>query len=206
MPPEMPQHVPPARAKLERGRPRDHKVDESILNAARKLLAENGFEAMSFEAIAQISGVTRPTIYRRWPTKAHLANEIANSDGNSIADIGQAKGIRAQMRSLVKQLMAQYSRPEMRAANAGLIVSYQRAPELRDELHTPLENKARAELAEIIGRAKAEGAVRPSVDPDALFDLAVGAIIFRTMFSSLPVSRHMLDDICAIVLDGIQLS
>lgn len=187
----------------ERGRPRDRKADESILAAARALLAESGFEAMSFEAIAQRAGVTRPTIYRRWPTKAHLANAIANSGGRSVADIAQAPGIRAQIRRLVEQLLAQYRRPEMRAANAGLIVSYQRAPELREELHTPLESQARAELAEVIARAKREGTVRPSADADTLFDLAVGAILFRTLFSTLPVSPDMLDAICATLLDGI---
>src|SRR3546814_7522676 len=33
-----------------------------------------------FDAIAQATGITRATIYRRWPTKAHLLSCIANED------------------------------------------------------------------------------------------------------------------------------
>jgi AcrR family transcriptional regulator len=152
-----------------RGRPRDPEADENILSAARTLLAKNGFEAMSFEAIAQMTGVTRPTIYRRWPTKAHLANEIANGNGRDIPDVVETEGLRAQILAFLAQLMHQYERPEMGAANAGLIVSYQRNPELRDELHTPLESKARADLAKILRKARSRGLIRPAVDPDALF-------------------------------------
>jgi AcrR family transcriptional regulator len=187
-----------------RGRPRDHGADARILAAARRLLAESGFDNMSFEAVAQRAGVTRPTIYRRWPTKAHLANEIANGGGGSFPDVMEAEGIAAEIRLFLQTLIERYSRPEMAAAHAGLIVTYQRSPELREELHTPLELRARADLARIIDQGKRLGTVKASVDADALFDLAVGAVVFRATISSLPVSDALLDQLCGILLTGVQ--
>ncbi|WP_336953205.1 TetR/AcrR family transcriptional regulator [Sphingobium aromaticivastans] len=193
----------PSSAKAGRGRPRDAEVDENILAAARQLLAEGGFDAMSFEAVAQLAGVTRPTIYRRWPTKAHLANEIANGGGRTIADIIESQGLRAQLLAFVTLLMAQYRRPETSAANAGLMVSFRSAPELRDELHTPLEKQARKDLAAILDKGKALGLIAASVDADIVFDIAVGAVIFRAMFSSLPARKGLADAICDIIQNGI---
>ncbi len=55
------------------GRPRDHQLDESILRAARDLLAEVGYDGLSLLAVAQRAGTTRPAIYRRYDDKTKLA-------------------------------------------------------------------------------------------------------------------------------------
>jgi len=187
-----------------RGRPRDAETDEKILAAARTLLATNGFEGMSFEAIAQMTGLTRPTIYRRWPSKVHLANEIANGGDSHLPDVLEQEGLRSQMRAFVDRLMHQFKRPEMPAANAGLAVSYLRSPELRVELNDPIERRARAEFAAVIDHAQALGLVRPGVEVDPLFEILVGAVIFRTIFSSIPSGEErFIEAVCDIVIDGI---
>ncbi|WP_311269580.1 TetR/AcrR family transcriptional regulator [Sphingobium sp. WCS2017Hpa-17] len=186
-----------------RGRPRDIDVDDKIMSAARSILAQDGFEAMSFKAIAALAGVTRPTIYRRWPTKAHLANEIANGSGKEVPDIVAEQGLEQQIRAFVILLLEQYSSPETAKASIGLIVSYQNAQDLRDELHTPLEDRTRARLTSIIDKGKALGLVRPDVDADTLFDVAVGAVMFRSMFSSLSVPPDAATSISQILLNGI---
>lgn len=189
---------------VTRGRPRDADADESILAAARELLANDGFEAMSFEAIAQMTGVTRPTIYRRWPSKAHLASEIAHGGDASIADVLDREGLRPQIKAFLEQLVSQYERPEMRAATAGLAVSYMRTPELRAELHDPLEKATRAKFAAIVEKALQCGLMRSGTEADTLFDTLVGAVIFRTIFSAVPMDRDsFIKAVCEIVLDGI---
>ncbi len=56
-----------------RGRPRDADLDQAILQAAQRQLAQSGYDAMSVVAIADEAGTTRQAVYRRWPTKADLA-------------------------------------------------------------------------------------------------------------------------------------
>ena len=56
-----------------RGRPRSAAIDEAVLAAARRQLSDGGYAALSFAAVADEAGTTRPAIYRRWPTKAALA-------------------------------------------------------------------------------------------------------------------------------------
>ena len=54
------------------GRPRDHSLDDTILKATRRLLTRSGYSQMTIADIAAESGVSRPTIYRRWPGKFEL--------------------------------------------------------------------------------------------------------------------------------------
>ena len=62
-----------------RGRPRSAAIDEAVLAAARRRLAEHGYAGLSFAAVAEEAGTTRPAIYRRWPTKAALAESAMAS-------------------------------------------------------------------------------------------------------------------------------
>src|SRR6476659_8086889 len=58
----------PARA----GRPRDPQVDASIRAATLELLVEDGYQATTIQAVARRAGVSAPSIYRRWSSKAEL--------------------------------------------------------------------------------------------------------------------------------------
>ena len=186
-----------------RGRPRNPETDTAILEAARHILATRGFEALSFEAIAQATGISRVSIYRRWPSKAHLASEVANGGGGHLPDVLDSEGITGEVRALVRQIYGRYSQPDIGAAAIGMIVSYQREPSLREELHSPLEDDTRAELRAIIARGVALGIVRPQVDADSLFDILVGAILFRMLVSTAAPSDAIVDSLSEIILNGV---
>jgi AcrR family transcriptional regulator len=56
-----------------RGRPRDPRTDERIIEAAAELLRRRGFERMTVDDVAARAGVGKATVYRRWPSKDDLA-------------------------------------------------------------------------------------------------------------------------------------
>ncbi|WP_051393451.1 TetR/AcrR family transcriptional regulator [Glycomyces arizonensis] len=63
-----------------KGRPRSEAVSRSILEATLDLLAEHGTIAdVSVEAVAERSGVSKATIYRRWPSKEALVAAAVES-------------------------------------------------------------------------------------------------------------------------------
>jgi AcrR family transcriptional regulator len=59
------------------GRPRDDAVDQRVLDAAWELLHAGGYAALSMDDVADRAGVAKTTVYRRWPTKDHLAVAVA---------------------------------------------------------------------------------------------------------------------------------
>ncbi|THV32002.1 TetR/AcrR family transcriptional regulator [Glycomyces paridis] len=74
MRPELSDPVTPAAVPApSKGRPRSEAVSQSILEAALDLIAEHGTIAdVSVEAVAERSGVSKATIYRRWSSKEEL--------------------------------------------------------------------------------------------------------------------------------------
>lgn len=88
------------------------------------------------------------------------------------------------MRALIDQMIAGYSRPGIGAATVGLISAYRNDATLRAELHEPAETKARQQLHAIVARAKARDVIDRGADADLLFDMIVGTITFRLVFSS----------------------
>ncbi len=85
------------------GRPRDARVNRSILDASLDLFLEDGFDAMSIESVAERAGVGKTTIYRRWQSKEELVVATIDSlyEGMDVPDTGD---VRADLTSVVKHM------------------------------------------------------------------------------------------------------
>ncbi|MFC6342817.1 helix-turn-helix domain-containing protein, partial [Nocardioides hankookensis] len=59
------------------GRPRDRRIDRAVLAATAELLVEVGYADLTIAAVAERARTTKPAIYRRWRSKAHLVHEAA---------------------------------------------------------------------------------------------------------------------------------
>ncbi|BEL05682.1 TetR/AcrR family transcriptional regulator [Actinoplanes sichuanensis] len=56
--------------------PRSIQVVESVRAATLAELSRTGFANLTIDAVAKAAGVSRPTIYRRWPSKAALLQSV----------------------------------------------------------------------------------------------------------------------------------
>src|ERR1700750_2007292 len=112
-----------------RGRPRDPQRREAILRAAISLVAEVGYDRMTVEAIASRAGVSKPTIYRRWPGgKAEIvadAMRLKHAEGEEPVDTGSLRGDLLAM--FEHKLTA--TDEDVRLA-AGLIIQLRSSPQL----------------------------------------------------------------------------
>src|ERR1700726_1668056 len=78
--------IPAAKAKratVRFGRPPKElagEVDERILDAARKVFVERGFEGASIDEIAEAARAGKPTIYARFGDKRALFTEVVTRD------------------------------------------------------------------------------------------------------------------------------
>ena len=55
-----------------RGRPLDPLLAATIRAAALKVLADVGYRGLTMDEVAMVAGVSKATIYRRWPSKVDL--------------------------------------------------------------------------------------------------------------------------------------
>ena len=63
----------------------DPRKDRDILAAGRKLLFENGPQAVTMEAVARQAGVAKPTLYRRYANRDELLAAVALDESESMA-------------------------------------------------------------------------------------------------------------------------
>jgi AcrR family transcriptional regulator len=163
------------------GRPRDPQTDERIMEATRVLLVEKGYDGLSYELVARRAGVTRPTIYRRWPTKAQLAYDAAFPAGDlqPIADTGD---FQADLQRFAAGAARAYGRPETRAALPGLLPHFMPGSELVHGARNPLASAARTRFRAVVSAAIGRGQARTTLDADLLFDTIVGAVMFRVVY------------------------
>jgi hypothetical protein len=117
-------------------------------------------------------------IYRRWRSR-HAIIEEAVFPGLSAVLVRPTGDLARDLRRLIRALLSAFGAPEAKAAMPGLLGSYQSggrsgAPE------TWLAVSARPQLIDILVAAP-DGAVDPSVDPNDVFDVLLGAVIARTL-------------------------
>src|ERR1700752_4617909 len=81
--PSTPKRGPSRRAAVRFGRPPKElagEVDARILDAARQVFLERGFEGASIEEIAEVARSGKPTIYARFRDKRALFTEVVTRD------------------------------------------------------------------------------------------------------------------------------
>jgi AcrR family transcriptional regulator len=162
------------------GRPRDPAIDVTVLEATRALLLEVGYSELSIGLVSRRTGVNRPAIYRRWPSKMHLVYEAVFPD--KPLPVAQDSGdFATDLRALCERMVSTYARPEAQAALPGLIADMAGDSTLRHSVVDRLEGKARQHFTALVERAAERGQIVPGVDAALLFDSIVGSLLRRVV-------------------------
>jgi AcrR family transcriptional regulator len=184
------------------GRPRDPRIDASILCAASELLVEIGYSNVTMAAVAERAGTTKTALYRRWSSKAELVHEAA-FPATPTALVAPSASFRGDVRAMVEATRDVFTTPVVRAALPGLIADMARDPELNDRVMRRFADLFTA-VRDRVSRAVADGDARPVVDPDRLVEVIGGATMLRLLLQP----TDALDDewvaqTTAIVVDGV---
>jgi AcrR family transcriptional regulator len=184
-----------------RGRPRDPAIDRAILDATRRLLLEVGYAALTIEAVAARAGVTKPTVYRRWPVKGALVWEavFAKTKAGPMPDTGD---VGADLRVIVGWGVDEFTAAEARAALPGLLAELGSNRELRGLVRERLIAPEYARVRSVLERAKDRGQLRADVDLELLIDGLVGTVFARATALDHPVDEGLVDSLVELVLAG----
>ncbi|MET8423805.1 TetR/AcrR family transcriptional regulator [Nocardia sp. NPDC004860] len=171
------------------GRPRDESKDQAVLVAARRLLAEVGYQQTTIAAISRQSGVNTPAIYRRWPTREALIEEAVHGPGGHPLPM-ETGDLREDLKTWVQIFLARAARPAARAGFPGLLADT-RTEQARARL-TALGAPVRQAFSDLIDHAVQRGDISADVDTEFLFDLLADSTSMRGL-------RRGLDDADAYV-------
>ncbi|MBS1826661.1 MAG: TetR/AcrR family transcriptional regulator [Acidobacteria bacterium] len=164
------------------GRPRDPETEERILEVALRLLSADGYSRMSLDTVAAEAGVSKPTIYRRWSSKADLATAALRTMqvAEPKVDTGSTVGdLVAALENFSRSLL----RPNGMSLIGTVLAEEGHTPELLRLFRERIVGPRRAILRGILHRAAARGELREDADVDAAVQMLVGGFYARYLAS-----------------------
>jgi AcrR family transcriptional regulator len=173
-----------------------------MIDATITILDEAGFAGLSIEAVAARAGVSRPTVYRRWPTKLDLAVDAVLRRAPPL-DVTETADPQADLCRLVSGLAAEMtSSPLGRVIVAAFTSGDTSAEPLARKLTETYLRPGRAAITGILQRAVRLGILRDDVDLDLLLDVVLGAPAYRWLTTGKPVGAATIRTAIDLVWQG----
>ncbi|MFN0029543.1 MAG: TetR/AcrR family transcriptional regulator [Acidimicrobiales bacterium] len=182
------------------GRPRNPDIDEAVLAAARRELAQRGYDAMSLVVIAEQAGTTRQALYRRWPSKADLATAAIAS----LSEAASRPDTDDPFSDLVEELRAfqrGVSRPNG-ISMVGSMLQDAADPDLRKLYQERIVAPRRKRLRQILQRAVNANLVSREADLDCAVAACTGSL-YALLLAGGPVPRDWARRVATFVWRGM---
>jgi AcrR family transcriptional regulator len=186
--------VLPCAEARRRGRPRSSEADRAILDAAIEEYGTHGLGGLTVDAVAARAGVSKATIYRRYPSKADLviaAAQLAADDAPAKEVTGD---VRRDVRAAVEHLRAKLNDPRMGKVIRMLIADAERDEQLGC-LHREFVRQRRGGTTAMLADAARRGDLRDDIDPALATEQLCGALFYRFLVSGDPIDDAFVDEV-----------
>jgi AcrR family transcriptional regulator len=150
----------------KRGRPRDAGLEARVRAAAVDLLGEAGFARLTMDHVAARAGVSKSSVYLRWPSKVALVTDALQHRARAVPEIPDTGSLPGDMRAFLRGLLR--SRAEASRALAGVSSEIAADPELREAWHRGLGGMLSGCVRQIVARAAARGELPAGTDVELL--------------------------------------
>ena len=188
---------------MRRGRPPRQSAEShaAIMDAVFDLLQEKSVRDLTIEEVARRAKVGKPTIYKWWSSKAALV--LAMLCERMALNLEKPTTLSAEesLRFRVKRLIDAFNGPFGKIV-AGLIAEGQSEPAVIREFYerwvSPRRNATIADLE----RGKKTGELCAEAEPQVLNDAIFGAIYYRVLLRSAPLTRRFGEELVEQVLRG----
>lgn len=192
---------------LRKGRPRDERIDVEITSAALDLLATEGFDRFTVEAVAARAAVAKTTVYRRFPTRNDLIVGALLRLNDEIPPPPVAGPVRDRL-ILVLQGIRRRTTESVRGRILMQVMSEgQRDPDLAALVHQRVLAPRRQVLRTIIADGIASGELRPDVEIETVVPALVGPMLYLGMWGSAEVTLGVtVESVVDLVLTGLASS
>lgn len=169
-----------------RGRPRNQQTHEAILDAARTLLKREGESRFSIEQVAASAGVSKASIYRRWPTKGALLIELY-MEGLSDGMTQDARFLRVELKRYLLATVERLQDPLWRSILRSLVAEGQYDPVTAELLRDRVVAPRRAAGLALLTHAQQTGQIPFGIDHELVLDLLFGPLWYRLLFEHAPL-------------------
>lgn len=158
---------------------------------------------MSMDAVALEAGITKPTIYRRYPNKIDLALAavVAFCDLNPVKTVQQT---RADLIAQLKQFRAAMDRPNGMSLLGTMLAEESENPALLARFREYLVIPRRQAIQEILQAAKTRQELKPNSDLELVTNMLIGTY-YAQHLTGQKFSRNWEEEVVDAVLGIISL-
>ena len=196
---------PTASLDTVRSRPggRSARVRESVLNATRAQLLESGFGSLSHTDVARRAGVDRATVYRRWPTRAHLTMDALTEIADTNVPVPNRGSLRADLDALASSVRRLLSDPRRVQMFRALSAAQAEDPALQAG-GAAFWDARLAAANQIIERAVQRGELGTGIAGAEALEQLISPIYFRALVSGRKVDRPFVSRCVERVLASLR--
>ena len=158
-----------------RGRAKDRGKDVAVLDATIRLLATEGVARTSMDKVAAAAGVSKVTVYSRWPSKGELIGAaLAHLRLGRVPEpVGE---VRADLIALLEAMRDQYVEVGAMSILGTCLADEPGSGELLGIVREATLLPRRALFAAVLRAAVARGELREGLDVEAATSLVVGTL------------------------------
>lgn len=197
----------PERGIRKPGRPRSAQAHKAIIDATLELLAEEGFQGLSIEAVAARAGVGKTTIYRRWASKDELVMDAIRQVQIDVpvVDTGNFRNDLVALLKTFYQGLMDYPYSFLGKLLLKFISEYQTNPKIFQGAITQLIIPRFQRFIHMVEQGQARGEIRKDIDPALVLSLVSGSLFFHwiAMHNLFPTSSTSAVDWVEQMIDAI---
>ncbi|QIM50740.1 TetR/AcrR family transcriptional regulator [Hydrogenophaga crocea] len=196
-------HPAEAADRAGRGRPRNPQTHEAILTAARDLLRSAGYAHFSIERVASNAGVSKASIYRRWPTKGALLLDLymAGIPGDVITP--DAPNLREELHRYLMATIRRVNDDSWREILRSLVAEAQYDTTTSDLIKHKVIIPRREAGLRLLLSAQRRREIAPDCDHELVLDMLFGPLWYRLLFDHAPIDEDFAARLLSLVLSTL---
>jgi AcrR family transcriptional regulator len=180
------------------GRPRSEPARRAVLDAAMRLVARDGYQAVTIKGIAEEAGVGRQTVYRWWSGKGAILLEAITEFAWQTAHPEPTADAVHDLRQVLRGSFG--LSPIAGPVISGLMADATHDPEFLAKLQHDLLARRRALVRETLERAQRNGQVGAGAEITLVTDMIWGTMWYRILSRHAPVDEALADELTEAVL------
>jgi AcrR family transcriptional regulator len=173
----------------------------AIMDTVYALLQEKSVRDLTMEEVAKRAKVGKPTLYKWWPTKATLVLamlcERMAPNLEKPSDRTAEESLRFRVRSLIDAFNGPFGK-----IVAGLIAESQSEPSILQQFFDRWVSPRRTATIADLQRGKNTGELRSEAESELLNDAIFGAIYYRLLLRSGPLTKRFGEELVEQVIRG----
>jgi AcrR family transcriptional regulator len=184
-----------------RGRPRDAAARDAVLSATLRIISTRGIGSLSLESISRGSKVSRPTLYRWWPSKGEILLEALLNVTEQVARYGHSDNLAEDLRQHAYEYVALLTGPygdAYRAIFAEGMANEEFMERIRTILINPRRDVTKARLQDAISM----GELKADTDLEMLIDALYAPFLYRLLLQHQRLDRTFADTLISQILKG----